>query len=221
MLTEIGVAFARADPRAENGSKIMTITELNWFRKNAYNIGVTKAQTLDLPLVIRIFKSCVAFTDWYPENLPLSDFTEIALMAMRCHFIIAACHFIIAAALISMARTEDRIEEQLQRYVEARQHVSAFDKCLQIEGEAQPEEVTKDLIGKAAALFVFDFEGAVALKSWDELNNIVRKATMCQDETTFKAMGDCLLRSHAPGRSKCDGHASTTGRGRLCPPEHR
>lgn len=46
---------------------------------------------------------------------------------------------------------------------------------------------------------VFDFEGAVALKNWDDLGHVVRKASFCRDETMLKAMGDCLLRSNAPG----------------------
>lgn len=112
------------------------------------------------------------------------------------------CHFIVAAALVSMARTQDVIEEQLQQYTEMRQHIAAFDEGLEVEGEAQDEKTIKDLVEKASALFAFDFEGAVALRSWDELGEIVRKAKICRDETMFKAMGDCLLRSHAPGRGE-------------------
>ncbi|RSL67252.1 hypothetical protein CEP54_003325 [Fusarium duplospermum] len=34
--------YAKSDPRDENGNKAFTVPELEWFRKNAYNIGVTK-----------------------------------------------------------------------------------------------------------------------------------------------------------------------------------
>ena len=41
-LTSGGAEYAKSDPRDEKGNKIFTVPELEWFRKNAYNIGVTK-----------------------------------------------------------------------------------------------------------------------------------------------------------------------------------
>jgi hypothetical protein len=122
---------------------------------------------------------------------------DVQLMAMRCHFIISA-------ALVSQARMEDVVEEQLQCYVEVRQHVADFDKTFEKAFEKDPgskeEQAFWDMAAKAATLFVFDFEGAVCLMAWDELGQIVRKAKPCKDELMYKAMGDCLLRSHAPGK---------------------
>lgn len=63
-----------------------------------------------------------------------------------------------------MARTEDEVEQQLQWYSDLRQQVAAFDSGLQTEAEVQDETIIRDLISKAATLFVFDFEGAVALR---------------------------------------------------------
>ncbi|KAF7546657.1 hypothetical protein G7046_g9241 [Stylonectria norvegica] len=129
--------------------------------------------------------------EWF--QISLKDVADMALMAMRCNFVNAA-------ALISMARTEDRLDEQLQRYLEMRQHVEAFDSRLQTEVGSQDGEVINDLVDKMSTLFVFDFEGAVYLKSWDDLSQIVRKARVCKDELMYKAMGDCLLRSQASGK---------------------
>ncbi|POR34574.1 Uncharacterized protein TPAR_05222 [Tolypocladium paradoxum] len=184
---------SKQDPRDDQGNKVFTIPELHWFRKNAYNIGATKCHTWGLPHIVRIFNSCLCFIDCYPKDLPLTDVAELTLMGMRCHFVIAA-------ALVSLARAEDRVDEQLQRYLEMRHHVAAFDGLTQTEVGPQDEEVMKDVVRKMATLFVFDFEGAVCLKNWDDLNQIVRKAKLCKDEVMYKAMGDCLLRSHAPGR---------------------
>ncbi|KAJ4186178.1 sporulation-specific protein 22 [Fusarium falciforme] len=39
---EKAAEHAKSDPRGENGSKVFTVPELEWFRKNAYNVGVTK-----------------------------------------------------------------------------------------------------------------------------------------------------------------------------------
>ncbi|KND94187.1 hypothetical protein TOPH_00844, partial [Tolypocladium ophioglossoides CBS 100239] len=184
---------SKQDPRDNQGNKVFTIPELHWFRKNAYNIGATNCHTWELPHIVRIFNSCLCFIDCYPKDLPLTDVAELTLMGMRCHFVIAA-------ALVSLARAEDRIDEQLQRYLETRHHVAAFDCLIQTEVGLQDEEVMKDVVRKMATLFVFDFESAVCLKNWDDLNQIVRKAKLCKDEVMYKAMGDCLLRSDAPGK---------------------
>lgn len=167
--------------------------ELAWFRKNAYNIGAQRCDDWDLPHIVRIFTACLDFTACYPTDLPLQDSQELSLMAMRCHFIIAAAH-------VSLARTTDQVAEQAQRYLEVRQHADAFHEHLCTETSHQDERVIGDLHAKLATTFIFDFEGAVALKNWDDLGTIVRRANLCRDQVMLKAMGDCLLRSHAPGK---------------------
>lgn len=171
------------------------MAELHWFRKNAYNIGASKCHDWELSHLIRIFNACLSFIDCYPSDMPLTEVAEMALMSMRCHFVVAT-------ALVSLARAEDEMDEQLQRYLETRHHVAAFDALLQTEVESQDEGVIRDLLAKMSTLFVFDFESAVCLKSWDDLGQIVRRARICKDEVMYKAMGDCLLRSQAPGKGE-------------------
>lgn len=149
--------------------------------------------------LIRIFTCCLKLIECYPQDLPAKDMYDIHLMEMRCHFVLSA-------SLVSEARTEDRVEEQLQRYVEARQHIASFDGILQGVLEKDPEplkhQVVDLMVSKSARLFVFDFEAATCLRSWDDFGQIVRKAKRCRDEVMYKAMGDCLLRSQAPGKGK-------------------
>lgn len=191
--TDVAAECAEQNPQ-DGDNKVFTVSELHWFRKNAYNLGVLKCETWDVPYTIRIFKACLAFSHFYPEDLPASDDSEIAIMATRCHFVVSS-------ALISLARTEDKVDEQLQYYLEARQHVRKFDAILEAKLDTtQEESVTMDLMAKLSTLLVFEFEAATALKDWDSLNEIVRKAKICQDEVTYKAMGDCILRSKAPGK---------------------
>ncbi|KAL6864455.1 meiosis protein SPO22/ZIP4 like domain-containing protein [Trichoderma novae-zelandiae] len=194
-LFEKAAEQANQNPRDEEGNALFTIPELHWFRKNAYNMGVSKCESWQLSHIIRIFQTTLAFSACYPTDLPLSEFTEMALMALRCHFVIAA-------ALIALARTEDRVEEQLQYYLEARHHIKSFDGTLENSSDDfQEDNVRTDLIAKLSTLFVFDFEAATVLKDWDGLNEIVRKAKICRDEAVYKAMGDCMLRSRAPGKA--------------------
>ncbi|KAJ4261598.1 sporulation-specific protein 22 [Fusarium torreyae] len=183
---EKAAEHAKLDPRDENGGKIFTVSELHWFRKNAYNIG-------GVWHLVRIFRICLAFVDCCPSDLSSEDNEDLRLMAVRCHFVVAA-------ALVSHARTEDKVDEQLQRYLETRQHIAAFDVLFDTHFRNDTKSpVYLDLVGKMSTLFVFDFESAVCLKSWDDLSQIIRKARVCKDEMMYKAMGDCLLRSQASG----------------------
>ncbi|UKZ81939.1 hypothetical protein TrVFT333_009717 [Trichoderma virens FT-333] len=194
-LFEKAAEQANQDPRDDEGNTVFTVPELNWFRKNAYNMGVSKCETWQLSHITRMFTTCLAFSAHYPRDLPLSEATEIALMALRCHFVIAA-------ALVSLARAEDRVEEQLQYYLQVRHHTREFYATLETTVDGiQEENTAADLNVKLSTLFVFDFEAATALKDWDGLNEIVRKAKTCRDEVMYKAMGDCILRSRAPGKA--------------------
>ncbi|KAF4459421.1 transcription factor [Fusarium albosuccineum] len=133
----------------------------------------------------------------FEKDISSEEATDLRLMAMRCHFVIAA-------ALVSVARAEDKVDEQLQRYLEMRRHITAFDELFEknFENDSRNRDgrVYTDLMSKMSILFVFDFEAAICLKSWDDLSKIVRKGRACKDEQIYKAMGDCLLRSQASGQ---------------------
>ncbi|KAF5532762.1 transcription factor [Fusarium napiforme] len=105
---------AKLEPKDEQSCKVFTVSELHWFRKNAYNI----------------------------------EFDTL------------------------------------------------FDAHFRNDPKSQ---IYPDLLAKLSTLFVFDFESAVCLKSWDDLSQIIRRARICKDEIMYKAMGDCLLRSEASG----------------------
>ncbi|KAH0523262.1 hypothetical protein TsFJ059_008293 [Trichoderma semiorbis] len=195
LIEEKAAEQANQHPKDDVGNIVFTVPELHWFRKNAYNMGVAKCDTWELFHIIRIFKTCLAFSVCYPKDLPSSEAAEIAMMALRCHFVIAA-------ALASLARKEDRVEEQLQYYLQVRHHMDEFYAILETNtDEIMDESTAADLNAKLSTLFVFDFEAATVLRDWDGLNGIVRKAKACRDEVMYKAMGDCVLRSKAPGKA--------------------
>ncbi|KAL7933348.1 meiosis protein SPO22/ZIP4 like domain-containing protein [Trichoderma chlorosporum] len=192
---DVATEQAKQDPKDEEGNRIFTVPELHWFRKNAYNLGVSKCDSWQLSHIIRIFTACLAISHYYPNDLPSSDVTDIGLMTLRCHFVIAA-------AFVSLARAEDIIEEQLQHFLKVRHYTGEFYATLEaIADGIQNEHLATDLTAKLSILSVFNFEAATVLKDWDGLNEIVRKAKLCRDEAMYKAMGDCMLRSRAPGRA--------------------
>ncbi|KAG9256302.1 meiosis protein SPO22/ZIP4 like-domain-containing protein [Emericellopsis atlantica] len=178
---------ARLKLKDHHGDKIFTVPELHWFRKNAYNMGVAACTSASWTLsdVVRIFAACLVFCDSYPKDIPQQDRDDILVMSLR--------------TLVSLARTEDSVAESLQRYLETREHVAAFDGLLENASDQQHATMA-DLRAKASTLYVFDFEAATALRAWDDVPTILRRSESCRDESCLKAMGDCLLRSEAPAR---------------------
>ncbi|QPC67318.1 hypothetical protein HYE67_009549 [Fusarium culmorum] len=177
------------------GDRMMTLETL---KAATETFDMEGASTSNLPSLFR----CAIRLVHLIETPPDEDADGVPELAEDtcCMFERARCHFVIAAVLISQARTEDEVDEQLQRYLEARYHISEFDTFFTDHVRNDPKSgIYPDLLAKMSTLFVFDFESAVCLKQWDDSSEIVRKATICKDEIMYKAMADCLLRSEAPG----------------------
>lgn len=183
-------------PQDEKGYKLFTVQELDWFSNNSYSLGRQYCGAWSLENTIRIFRSCLSILGHYPADVPADDAKDISLKSM-------CCHFVAAAAFVSLARTEDSTEERQEKYGKLRKHVAKFDEELQKHIEQLEPDVLEDLLGKFATLLIFDFESAVALQMWDDLREIIAKATASEDAGAYKAMADCLLRaSDVPGRGK-------------------
>jgi hypothetical protein len=117
--------------------------------------------------------------------------TEISLKSLFCHFVIAA-------GLVALARAEDGAEQKLQNYLVMRRHIGSFETELELRVLELNEDCQRDMLRRLSRLLVFDFEGAAALKKWEALGGIVRRAQPCESVAAYQAMGDCLLRSAAP-----------------------
>ncbi|KAI9820657.1 MAG: hypothetical protein M1827_005026 [Pycnora praestabilis] len=108
------------------------------------------------------------------------------------------CDFLCTSLLITLARAEDRIENQLQYYLESRTHTTDFRIRLQGQLTNFQGGAKDDLLRKHSTLISFDFEAAVELKAWDDLGQLVEEASHCTDGKAFGIMADIILCSEAP-----------------------
>ncbi|KAL7624283.1 sporulation-specific protein 22 [Parahypoxylon ruwenzoriense] len=152
------VTAIQRDPRDDQGNKLFTVEELDWFCKNAYNLGLKNIHGWQLRQSTRIFQCCLSITSQYPQDIPMQAAEDLSLRAMFCHFLLASEY-------IALARSEDNIEAQLQDYLMMRNHVKDFDTELQARLNTLEDVSKNDLQIKLSALLVFDFEGAICLKS--------------------------------------------------------
>ncbi|KXH62229.1 hypothetical protein CNYM01_13887, partial [Colletotrichum nymphaeae SA-01] len=198
--SSLAVEAIQRGPTDKDGNRMFTVKELDWFCQNAYNLGLKHADNWDVKHLIRLYNSCLTIAKHYPEDLPAEAASDLALRTMFCDFIAAA-------ALVSLARTEDNVEQQLQHYLVMRRHVMAYNAALEKQmSDGLDTRLKSDLTAKLATLMVFDFEAAMTLKKTDELGFIIRTAVTCRDVNTLKAMGDIALRGKLPGQ---DGYEET------------
>lgn len=183
----------RKGPEDADGNKLFDVKELEWFCQNAYNLGVKHAGNWNLRSTICILSVCTNLIGEFPDDIAAVMAGDLSLRSIFCHFLTSS-------ALVSLARTQDNLDAQLQNYLVMRRHIAAADGEIQQQlQQGNLDEVSKrDLLNKLALLLAFDFEGAAALKDYQSLREIVVKASQCEDLESFKAMADCALRSQLP-----------------------
>ncbi|KAI1388233.1 SPO22-domain-containing protein [Hypoxylon trugodes] len=142
---ECAVTAIQRDPRNGQGEKLFVIEELNWFSKNAYNLGLKNIHEWHPAQSIRIFQCCLSIISQYPQDIPGQAADDLSLRAMFCHFLIAT-------AFIALARPEDSVETQLQHYLTMRNHVKGFDTALEARLENLDEVSKTDLQMKLSTL---------------------------------------------------------------------
>ncbi|OTA65448.1 SPO22-domain-containing protein [Hypoxylon sp. EC38] len=118
------VTAIQRDPRDKEGNKLFTVQELDWFCKNAYNLGLKNIRIWQPRQNIRILQCCLSTISKYPQGIPAQAADDLSLRAMFCHFLMAT-------TLIALARSEDNVEVQLQDYLMMRNHIKGFDTELE------------------------------------------------------------------------------------------
>jgi len=173
--------------------KHFTVTELEWFGRNAYNLALKNTTTWELRQVAGMLTACVDIISHFPPDMGVQNDMSLKSVFAR---------FIASSALVSLARAQDNVEKQQQDYHDLRTHVEAFDGELVELLPHVDEQCKEDLVRKHAALLAFDFEAAVALGQWGDLGGILQRAAPCGTVSAYQAMADSLLRGKAPGQSK-------------------
>lgn len=190
------VDAVKRDPRDASGSKLFSVEELDWFARNAYNLGLKHLDRWSLGHCIQILTTCTNIIKLFPPDIT-------SRTAQDMSFKLLFSNFIIASALVAQARTQDNVEKQLQDYLLMRKHIAAFGNELPGQLDSLEGRAREDILNKLGTLLTFDLEGAVCLKQWEDLGGIVRKAIQCKNVRIFQGMGDCLLRSSVPGQGRC------------------
>lgn len=181
----------KSNVTAQGPETSWTVPELDWFAKNSYNIAIMNISKWNPRSILRMLICCIAFIDQYPNEIDGQISEDLTLRKIFCEFSAAT-------TLVSLARGEDVVEDQLQYYLNLRKHVDAFDNLLQEKLRKLEDDPAQDLLQKLAVLLGFDFEAACQLKAWATIGEVLRKAELCRNLRVYELMADCILSSNAP-----------------------
>ncbi|KAI1751205.1 meiosis protein SPO22/ZIP4 like-domain-containing protein [Xylaria castorea] len=160
--------------RDSKNNKLFTIEELDWFCKNAYNLGLENTMVWEARHVIAMLECCLSIVSSYPPDIPAQMAADNSLRGMFCNFMAAT-------VLLALARSEDNAEPRLQDYLGMRGHVKRFHEALESRFDALDEASQGDLQTKLSSLL-------------DDLKGIILRAQAGQSLSAYQAMADCILR---------------------------
>ncbi|KAJ8131120.1 hypothetical protein O1611_g2505 [Lasiodiplodia mahajangana] len=142
--------------------KLFTIDELDWFSKNAYNLGLVNAMVWEARCVVTILESCLSIISSYPPDIPAQIVADISLRGMFCNFMAAT-------VLLALARSEDNTELRLQDYLNMRRHVKSFYVTLESRLNALDDSSREDLQTKLSTLLVFEAQPGRSLSAYQAM----------------------------------------------------
>ncbi|KAI1128228.1 meiosis protein SPO22/ZIP4 like-domain-containing protein [Nemania abortiva] len=160
--------------RDSKSDRLFTIDELDWFCKNAYNLGLGNAMVWEARHVVTILECCLSIISSYPPDISAQVSADTSLRGMFCNFMAAT-------VLLALARSEDNTELRLQDYLSMRRHVQRFYETLESRLDALDEASREDLQTKLSTLL-------------DDLKGIILRAQQGRSLLAYQAMADCTLR---------------------------
>lgn len=174
---------------------VFTVSELSWFAKNGYNLGLRGLIDWSHSQVLRIFSATRGLLNLFPKDLDPAVYSENSYHYIWCDYVCASLSF-------ELARTEDSVEQQSQHYLHSRQYISSFRSLLP-QLTNRPERETNELQRQMAILLGYDFEAAIHLKSWNDLLLMVDEVVNMSLDPAWEVLGvmmDLILQSDAQGR---------------------
>ncbi|KAL9641268.1 MAG: hypothetical protein Q9204_000167 [Flavoplaca sp. TL-2023a] len=196
----------RRDPSKDD---TFPCAELDWFSRNSYNLALKMCTVWRADATLRIVQVCsnvnktagqvkrtpkansLKFIDLYPLDNSAEQYSDLSLRRLFCDFL-GCC------LLITLARGEDTIEDQLRYYLTLRKTMSNFRTLVKQQLPKLEGGAKSDLMRKYSCLIAFDFEAAARLKAWASLEDLIKESESCGDEKVYNIMADITLASEAP-----------------------
>ncbi|KAK6345570.1 hypothetical protein TWF718_007480 [Orbilia javanica] len=185
---------SKASEAAADGTskQIWSTDEYDWFSRNSYNLALRALQHWPPLYALNFSQFCVQFIKLYtPENCSEDDIENLDL---RQSF----CDYICASTCVALARKQEKMEDQLRYYGDARRSIISFRE---IRGKLHPrltEQSQKDFGERYLGLLSHEFEACVHLEVWDVLPGILEEVAGFGQLQPLRRIGDMILCADAP-----------------------
>jgi hypothetical protein len=112
------------------------------------------------------------------------------------------CQYLCSSLCIEIARLEGNLEQQLNYYKIARNHIAMFRKSFGRVAK-RPEREVIDAKQRLATLVVYDFEAATRLKDWEVLIDLVEEGITMETEceNVIERFSDLIIGCNAPEKT--------------------
>lgn len=102
-------AMEARKPRLPNEDSAFSLTELEWFSRNSYNLAVQHVSTWEPGNIERLLRACISFINCYPPGLQSDAALDVKRREMLCLFL---------GTVLSMAqaRAQDDLNDQVRDY---------------------------------------------------------------------------------------------------------
>ncbi|KAI5289634.1 hypothetical protein KEM54_003528 [Ascosphaera aggregata] len=172
--------------KAKKGVNPFTLTELEWFSKNSYNIAVQHCSTWAPRNIQRLLIVSMKLTEFYPNSLESGIVEEVKKRRMLCNFL---------CAIICMAQARAHPDPQgrEEHYATSRKHILGFRQYL-----LEHTNLDEESLERHRTVLAFDFEAALRLHNFTDLSDIVEEAHQYANEELYAIFIDAILGSDAP-----------------------
>ncbi|KAK6504736.1 hypothetical protein TWF481_006675 [Arthrobotrys musiformis] len=183
-----------SEATADDGaSKSMWSTdEYDWFSRNSYNLALRALQHWPPQYALHFSQLCVQFIKLYPPEVCSEE--DVENLNLRRSF----CEYICASTCVALARKEEKMEDQLQHYGNARKSIINFREIREKLHPKLTEQSQRDFGERYLGLLSHEFEACVHLEVWGDLPGLVEEVAEFGQMQPLRRIGDMILCADAP-----------------------
>ncbi|KAJ9210312.1 hypothetical protein DTO166G4_8087 [Paecilomyces variotii] len=169
--------------------KTFSMTELEWFSRNSYNLALELRRSWPLDYSLRLLNVSVKLVDLYPR-----DVDPIAQIYARRML----CEFLATAIIVSRAREQTDSSIKEEQYLDVRIYVQGFRNNIQSQLDRKDAPDHEEWLQRYRTMLSFDFEAVIYMNQLESLRTLIDEAGTVADGRLYTIFADAILCSHIP-----------------------
>ncbi|KAL2001085.1 hypothetical protein VTN02DRAFT_2252 [Thermoascus thermophilus] len=177
--------------QGSSDGKPFSVSELEWFSRNSYNLALQSCTSWHPGLVTRLLDTSIKLTDLYSQDLASEEQSDACQRRLLCDFLGAVI-------MVALARKQKDPPVKTEQYLDVRIYAESFRGLIHSQLNRSDGTKKNTWMKKYRAMISFDFEAAVQLKQWDSIGTLVEEARTIADDKLYAIFADVVLSSDMP-----------------------